>query len=167
MKDYTSNEPTFSSKIQVVETTDPAHADNINAAPKQLLQNTLANRQVLEGLFGFNYEGNGLLNNILGCVRDGETLIIPAGMGVVEGETLTLTGGIPYVPTGSGGSVSSIPAATASTPGVVKIGEGIDVSEDGTISVDTEECAEKAASIVEANVEDFSEEEMSNLLKLV
>ena len=167
MKDYTSNEPTFSSKIQVVETTDPAHADNINAAPKQLLQNTLSNRMVLEGLFGFTYEGNGLLNNILGCVRDGETLIIPAAMGSVEGETLALTGGIPYVPTGGGSSSEYVmPVATATSLGGVMIGEGIDVSEDGTISVDAEESAEKAASILEASIEEFSEEEISDLFKV-
>ena len=41
MKEYTSKEPVFSESIQVVETTDPAHADNVNAAPKQLLQNDL------------------------------------------------------------------------------------------------------------------------------
>lgn len=168
MKDYTSSGPVFSPSIKVVETTDPAHADNINAAPKQLLQNTLANRAVLEGLFGFNYEGNGLLNNVLGCVRDGETLIIPAGMGVVEDETLVLTGGIPYVPTGGGGSSEYVlPVATASQLGGVKIGEGINAKADGMISVDLEESAEKVASLVEANTEDFSEEEISDLLKLV
>lgn len=41
MKEYTSKSPTFSDSIMVTEVTDPAHADNINAAPKQLLQNTM------------------------------------------------------------------------------------------------------------------------------
>lgn len=41
MKDYTSDDPKFSSSIETVEVTDPAHADNINAAPKQLLQNDM------------------------------------------------------------------------------------------------------------------------------
>lgn len=41
MKGYTSTEPVFSNSIQIVEATDPAHADNINEATKQLLQNTL------------------------------------------------------------------------------------------------------------------------------
>lgn len=50
MKEYTSSAPVFSGSIQVVETTDPAHADNINAAPKQLLQNTLALYTYIEEL---------------------------------------------------------------------------------------------------------------------
>lgn len=48
MKPYTENEPVFSEFIQVTEPTDPAHADNINAAPKQLLQNTLVNRKAVQ-----------------------------------------------------------------------------------------------------------------------
>jgi len=50
MKDYTNGTPVFSKSIKITETTDPAHADNINAAPKQLLQNTLANRSAIESL---------------------------------------------------------------------------------------------------------------------
>lgn len=50
MKSYTSNNPTYSSSIQEVETSDPAHADNINAAPEQLLQNDLVMKQTLDGL---------------------------------------------------------------------------------------------------------------------
>lgn len=42
---YTENNPEFSESIQITEVTDPAHADNINMAPKQLLQNTLVNNQ--------------------------------------------------------------------------------------------------------------------------
>ena len=41
MREYTNSEPVFSKSIQIVETTDPAHADNINMAPKALLENTL------------------------------------------------------------------------------------------------------------------------------
>ena len=48
MKDYTSSEPNFSLTIQVVETTDPAHADNINAAPKQLIQNDIVLASILD-----------------------------------------------------------------------------------------------------------------------
>lgn len=44
MKDYTSIDPQFKAVIKIAETTDPAHADNINAATKQLLQNTMKNR---------------------------------------------------------------------------------------------------------------------------
>lgn len=50
MKSYTSNNPTYSSSIQEVETSDPAHAGNINAAPEQLLQNDLVMKQTLDGL---------------------------------------------------------------------------------------------------------------------
>ncbi len=57
MKDYTSVNPVFSTKIRIVETTDPAHADNVNAAPRQLLQNTLANRAAIMALAGsYNWE---------------------------------------------------------------------------------------------------------------
>lgn len=41
MKDYTVDSPVFSDSIKIVETTDTNHADNINAAVKQLHQNTL------------------------------------------------------------------------------------------------------------------------------
>lgn len=50
MKDYTNNNPIFSKKIRITEPTDPAHADNINAAPQQLLQNTLVNQNSVENL---------------------------------------------------------------------------------------------------------------------
>ena len=48
MKDYTNNTPIFSEAIAITETSDPAHADNINAAPIQIFQNTLCNRQSIE-----------------------------------------------------------------------------------------------------------------------
>lgn len=49
MKNYTvENDPVFSESIRVTETSDPAHAENINAAPKQLLENTLANKAAIE-----------------------------------------------------------------------------------------------------------------------
>ncbi len=50
MKSYTPDNPTFSNSIQEVETSDPAHADNINAAPEQLLQNDIVMKQTLDGL---------------------------------------------------------------------------------------------------------------------
>lgn len=51
MKSYSaSDKPSFSSSISIVEPTDPAHADNINAAPKQLLENTAANRNEITEL---------------------------------------------------------------------------------------------------------------------
>ena len=48
MKEYTSSTPVFSESIRITDTKDPGHADNVNAAPKQLLQNTLCNRQMIE-----------------------------------------------------------------------------------------------------------------------
>ena len=131
MKDYTSLEPVFSSVIKVVETTDPAHADNINAATKQLLQNTIANRNILRGLCGFTYEGDELLYNILGSSYDKESLIIPASMAIVEeDETLLLTSGIPFAP--GSGTEYVLPVATSDQLGGVKIGSGIDAASDGT-----------------------------------
>lgn len=56
MKDYTEQNPVFSDTIQITETSDPAHADNINAAPMQLLQNTVANRKEIEELKKGNNE---------------------------------------------------------------------------------------------------------------
>lgn len=52
MKDYTNKTPVFSESIRVTETSDPAHADNVNAAPEQLLQNTLVNRDSIVSLAG-------------------------------------------------------------------------------------------------------------------
>lgn len=48
MKSYTVSEPKFAKGITIPEPTDTNHADNINSGPKQLLQNTLVNRQDIE-----------------------------------------------------------------------------------------------------------------------
>ena len=48
MTNYTNTNPVFSSSIPVVEITDAAHADNINASAKQLLQNDLVLAQMLD-----------------------------------------------------------------------------------------------------------------------
>lgn len=61
----------------------------------------------------------------------------------------------------SGGSTSSI--ASADTLGMVKVGQGLDISEDGTLSVNVETSAEKAASIVEKNMQDFTESEVEDI----
>lgn len=50
MKSYTNIDPVFNEYIQITETTDSAHADNINAATKQLLANTQVNRDAIEQL---------------------------------------------------------------------------------------------------------------------
>ena len=41
MREYKKDSPVFSDSIPITEITDAAHADNINAAPKKLLANTL------------------------------------------------------------------------------------------------------------------------------
>lgn len=58
----------------------------------------------------------------------------------------------------SGGTV-----AGPDTLGMVKIGQGLEISEDGTLSVNVETSAEKAASIVEQNMDDFTDEEVTEV----
>lgn len=60
-----------------------------------------------------------------------------------------------------GGNTSSI--ASTDTLGMVKVGQGLDISEDGTLSVNVETSAEKAASIVEENMQDFTESEIEDI----
>lgn len=52
MKKYTSEKPIFSDEIDILETTDSVHADNINPTYKQLLENTLKNHELLNDLTG-------------------------------------------------------------------------------------------------------------------
>lgn len=59
MKSYTVESPAFSDSIQITETTDMAHADNINAGPKQLLENTLANKESIDKIEEIINEPNG------------------------------------------------------------------------------------------------------------
>lgn len=93
MKDYSSDNPVFSESIDILETTDTNHADNFNVATMKLYENTMvlkeANEQVAEqleeleqtvGQFeGFSY------NN------ETETLVVPATVGSLVGETLVLS----------------------------------------------------------------------------
>ena len=58
MKEYKNTSPVFADAIQIVETTDPAHADNINMAPTQLLQNTLSNRGLIEKMLAYSYDSD-------------------------------------------------------------------------------------------------------------
>lgn len=50
MKSYTVETPKFSESITIPETTDTNHADNINSASKQLLQNDLVLQQEMDEL---------------------------------------------------------------------------------------------------------------------
>ena len=52
MKEYTSTEPVFSEKIPILETSDTTHADNVNVTTKQLLQNTVSNRNMIKDGMG-------------------------------------------------------------------------------------------------------------------
>ena len=74
MKSYKVNEAdaVFSESINITETTDTNHADNINAAPKEIFENTVAlNREVKTikknmeeesgESIGYNNESSGLM----------------------------------------------------------------------------------------------------------
>ena len=50
MKSYTVSKPNFSDNIVIPETTDTNHADNINSAPKQLIENDLVMNQKIQEL---------------------------------------------------------------------------------------------------------------------
>lgn len=45
MKDYTVTGPIFHESLKIVEPTDPAHADNVNAGPQQIFENTIYLKQ--------------------------------------------------------------------------------------------------------------------------
>ena len=59
MKNYTSTDPVFADTISIVEERDLVNADNNNAAPMQLLQNTL----VLQALKVDKADGKGLVSD--------------------------------------------------------------------------------------------------------
>lgn len=48
MRKYTKLNPTFKKEIMITETGDPGHADNINAGPIQIFENTIANKEEIE-----------------------------------------------------------------------------------------------------------------------
>lgn len=183
MKNYTNKTPVFSESIRVTEVSDPAHADNINEAPKQLLQNTLANRNLIMNLSGIicSYSYFADMETISCIVPHGyadETLLFPNGMAYMDGETVVLAsnvGALGNIQSGSDGSPYVLPIATADTLGGVKIGLGIKQLADGTISVDTDDvaksvsgqvaasAAEKAAEIVERNATEPSDDDIDGL----
>ena len=84
----------------------------------------------------------------------------------LEGSTLVISRGIWGGGTGGGGGGGSayiLPAATASRLGGVKIGDGIGVTTDGTISTDVTAIAEAAAAAVEENTEEYTADEIQAL----
>lgn len=171
MKEYTNDSPEFSASIQVVETTDPAHADNINAAPKQLLANDLVLSSILGGILAVRVN-NGVLTLpiVLDTDYTEETLTLPDGVSnynstdeEMEISATTLAGFF----SGGGGSSYVLPVASKTTLGGVIIGSGIDVTKDGIISTNVEASAEAAADIAEQEIEtqigNISQEEVENL----
>ena len=115
-----------------------------------------------------NSTENEIIELGLNCVVDGEVVTIPSEMSdwQAESEMLTLANqGIPSIGGGiSGGNIGYIlQPATPQRLGGVKIGQGLDIDSDGTISVNVETSAEKAAALVEANMEEFSSEEIQLL----
>lgn len=80
MKDYTVERPTFHTSIEVTETTDTNHADNINAAPKQLLENTLVLASIIGGMLDVTVvDGTLCLPVALDVLCSGGTLVLPEG----------------------------------------------------------------------------------------
>lgn len=53
MKSYKPSSATFSDSVPVVETTDTNHADNVNQAPKRLIENDIALKKQVDG-YGFS-----------------------------------------------------------------------------------------------------------------
>lgn len=62
MRNYTNADPVFNDTIAITEATDPGHADIINAAPKQLLANTLVLKDEINTLRE-NVKNTGILGN--------------------------------------------------------------------------------------------------------
>lgn len=133
-----------------------------------LAEDVLELRRILNWLLGFWHDGNGMVGSYAGSAYDesAETDIIPPGMAAVNDETITLYSGVPKWLTGGSAGYVLLPA-TAEQLGGVKIGQGIDVDTDGTISANVDTSVEKAADLVESRMEDFSEEEIRSLFQSV
>lgn len=63
----------------------------------------------------------------------------------------------------TGGGIGTLPVASATNLGAVKIGSGINVAPDGTISTDVETQAEAVAEIVEAGMTEMSDDTVDDL----
>lgn len=205
MKDYTSDSPVFSSAIRIVETTDPAHADNINAATKQLLQNDLVLYALLNAvstaLISLTIPADGwaevedaadsykyfidvsdssiYAEHIPFVTLEKGSIAVAAACGlcptvetpedgvlrfyaeeIPEADmsascVLLKIGGEGSSGTGTGSYV--LPVASAETLGGVMIGDGVNVDEDGTISVDANAVAESVVENAAADDEAVDE----------
>ena len=187
MKEYTSANPAFSESINIVETTDPAHADNINAATTQLLQNTLFIMNLIDNIGavtltditissgdwkkeqdsqgGYSYYAEvqvpGVTRShfpVVSLYMDAVCKAAEAGLcptvqssdGIIcfwarqpiesdiHATIALLMIGSPGSGSGTGGNYT-LPTATPSRLGGVKIGDNVSVEIDGTISIQPDE----------------------------
>lgn len=126
---------------------------------------------LLQLVTSYGYEiDNEMITTGLICSMDKELFIIPSETGYVDSEMLMLTNQYkPSVPSGGGVTDNSyiLLPATQQRLGGVKIGQGIDVDTDGTISTNVDTSVEKAADLVEARMEEFSQEEILGLFQSV
>ena len=53
MKAYKPSSATYKDSIPIVETTDTNHADNVNQAPKHLIETVIALKEQMDG-YGFS-----------------------------------------------------------------------------------------------------------------
>lgn len=160
MKDYTNSSPVFSESIRITEPSDPAHADNVNAAPKQLLQNSLANRaeicklqakldSLLALVCGYSYNRNEkkIISLRPHDYVDGK-LTFPEGAACLDGSKILLNA--------AQGSWPPVPDTGIGTP---DIGTGTE----GTGSL--EEIAAAAAKIVEGNMVEIEAEQVKDIFR--
>lgn len=165
MKSYTNADPVFSDTIQITEITDPAHADLINEAPIQLLQNTLVLSSIIGALMAISISDTTLIlpNSIAAYYQD-ETLFLPDGMVSVEDETLELStssilGSLPGGGESSGSYV--LPIASGTQLGGIKVGSGLDITDDGVLSADLSFISKEDAEAIVANgTEDMTDQEI-------
>lgn len=92
MKSYTTSTPEFKNSVEIIETTDTNHADNVTAADIQNFQNTLSNRMLLRSLINFVYDSDSeSIISALPADFDNGKLTIRSDMASVSGETLSLS----------------------------------------------------------------------------
>lgn len=92
MKTYKTSTPEFKDSVEIIETTDTNHADNVTAADIQNFQNTLSNRALLRSLINFVYDSDSeSIISALPADFDSGNLTICNDMASVSGETLSLS----------------------------------------------------------------------------
>ena len=92
MKTYKTSTPEFKDSVEIIETTDTNHADNVTAADIQNFQNTLSNRALLRSLINFVYDSDSesIISALPADFGSGK-LTIRNDMASVSGETLSLS----------------------------------------------------------------------------